>query len=165
MEGLLSTGPTPFSLYALLSKSLLCFFVFVFVFCIGFFKKKIIVYLRITLILEKPLDGMAFRELRTAASSVLNFFCGEDGKSVDFGSDLEPAFWSYPVEVVFLNMSKDAIIGKHGDVSHITLGDVMPWHLAKQPGLNPRDTVQLMSKSKHKAYLVFVVELALVKCS
>ena len=91
--------------------------------------------------------------------SVLNYFCGENGKTVAFGSDVEPAFWGFPVEVVLLKLSKDAVIGKHGDVSHITLGDVMPWHKARQLGLNPRETVQLAAKSKLKTYLLFIVEL------
>ena len=64
---------------------------------------------------------MSFRDLRTAATSVLNYFCGENGKTVAFGSDVEPAFWGFPVEVVLLKLSKDAVIGKHGDVSHITM--------------------------------------------
>ena len=119
--------------------------------------------LRITLLLEKPLDDMSFTELRTAATSILNFFCGEHGKNVAFGSDMEPAFWSYPVEVELLTRSKDAIIKKHGEVGYIALGNVMPWHKAKQLGLNPRESVQLVSRSRHKSYLLFIVELGLVR--
>lgn len=112
--------------------------------------------------LPKPIGEMDYAELRTTAANILNHFCSQkEGKSLSYyPRSEEPRFWRVPVAVLDLPLSLQAVQGIHGQVTSITMAEVIQWRKMKPLKVNPGDVVKLRTKTFHKSLMVFILELA-----